>query len=347
MSTPDALSEGLRPRSNARLWWEIGIVLALSVGRSALYSVLQLVRALQREQALGDQQTSLNPGASAAEFWDVLYQFLAHLLLARAGRPRDLPAVGARRRRRCGASGWTSAASAATSVAASLLVAVIGIPGLGLYALGRALGITVQVDAAPLDPVVVDDPPPAARRAARRPHRGGHLHRLPVRPAAPARVGLVDDHPLDRRAARGVPRLPGLRSDDRQLRDGRRLRLVLPPLGPRHAPRHRPHAHRHHRVRRLPDRGRPLARRLRTRADARRRRRPRRRSGVPRSAYGARHPPQRLRRTPRSAGTRTRGCGRRTPGRCGARAASTSCARACGRGTRPSRASTGASTRPR
>ena len=33
-----------------------------------------------------------------------------------------------------------------------LLVLVIGVPGLGLYALGRAFGITVQVDAAPLDP---------------------------------------------------------------------------------------------------------------------------------------------------------------------------------------------------
>ena len=33
-----------------------------------------------------------------------------------------------------------------------LLVVVIGVPGLGLYAAGRALGITVQVDAAPLDP---------------------------------------------------------------------------------------------------------------------------------------------------------------------------------------------------
>ena len=59
-----------------RLWWEIALVLALSVGRSALYSVLSLVQALTREQALGDQSTSLNPGANAQQFWDVLYQFL-------------------------------------------------------------------------------------------------------------------------------------------------------------------------------------------------------------------------------------------------------------------------------
>jgi membrane protease YdiL (CAAX protease family) len=59
------------------LWWEISIVLALSVGRSALSSVLALVQALTRDQALADQSTSLNPGANAAQFWDVLNQFLA------------------------------------------------------------------------------------------------------------------------------------------------------------------------------------------------------------------------------------------------------------------------------
>ena len=151
MSTPDALSEARRPRSNARLWWEIGIVLALSVGRSALYSVLQLVRALQQEQSLGDQQTSLNPGASAAEFWDVLYQFLGIFFsLAPVALAIYLlwePGVSALRRigldfRRFGGDVGRGV----------FLFAVIGIPGLGLYAAGRALGITVQVDAAPLDP---------------------------------------------------------------------------------------------------------------------------------------------------------------------------------------------------
>ena len=49
------------PRLRMSLWWEIAIVLCLSVGRSAVYSVLQLVQALTREQALGDQSTALNP----------------------------------------------------------------------------------------------------------------------------------------------------------------------------------------------------------------------------------------------------------------------------------------------
>lgn len=132
------------------LWWEIAIVLALSVGRSAVYSVLALIQALTREQALGDQSTALNPGADAEQFWDVLYQFvgaffgfapvaLAIYLLWEPGRSAfrhiglDFRVFG----RDLGAG--------------ILLVLVIGVPGLGLYAAGRALGLTVQVDAAPLD----------------------------------------------------------------------------------------------------------------------------------------------------------------------------------------------------
>lgn len=139
------------PPNRARLWWEIAIVLALSVGRSAVYSVLALVQALTREEALGDQSTSLNPGANAQQFWDVLYQFLGQFF---AFAPIALgiyllwePGVSAFRR-----IGLDFRRFGRDAGAGVLLVAVIGIPGLGLYALGRTLGITVQVDASPLDP---------------------------------------------------------------------------------------------------------------------------------------------------------------------------------------------------
>lgn len=139
------------PPNRTRLWWEIAIVLALSVGRSAVYSVLSLVQALTREEALGDQSTSLNPGANAQQFWDVLYQFVGQFFalapIALAIYLLWEPGVSAFRRigldfRRIGRDAGGGV----------LLVAVIGIPGIGLYALGRALGITVQVDASPLDP---------------------------------------------------------------------------------------------------------------------------------------------------------------------------------------------------
>lgn len=135
----------------SRLWWEIALVLALSVGRSALYSVLALIQALTRETPLGDQSTSLNPGANAQQFWDVLSQFLSQFF---ALAPIALalyflwePGVSAFRR-----IGLDFRLFGRDIGAGVLLVAVIGIPGLALYAGGRALGITVQVDASPLDP---------------------------------------------------------------------------------------------------------------------------------------------------------------------------------------------------
>lgn len=125
-------------------------MLALSVGRSAVSSVLALVQALTRDQALADQSTSLNPGANAAQFWDVLNQCLAQFF---AFAPIALaiyllwePGLSAFRR-----IGLDFRLFGRDLGAGALLVAVIGIPGLGLYVAGRALGITVQVDAAPLD----------------------------------------------------------------------------------------------------------------------------------------------------------------------------------------------------
>ncbi|WP_347346183.1 CPBP family intramembrane glutamic endopeptidase [Microbacterium sp.] len=139
-----------RDPSRTRLRWEIGIVLALSVGRSALYSVLSLVQALTREEALGDQQTSLNPGANAQEFWDVLYQLLGHAfgLVPVALAVFLLWEPGQSAFRRIGLDFRRFGGDVGRGI---LLVAVIGVPGLGLYALGRVLGITVQVGAAPLD----------------------------------------------------------------------------------------------------------------------------------------------------------------------------------------------------
>ena len=140
-----------RDPARTRLWWEIGLVLALSVGRSALYSVLALIQAFTREEALGDQQTSLNPGANAQEFWDVLYQVLGQVfgLVPVALAIYLLWEPGRNAFRRIGLDFRRIGGDTARGI---LLVLVIGVPGLGLYALGRALGITVQVDAAPLDP---------------------------------------------------------------------------------------------------------------------------------------------------------------------------------------------------
>ncbi len=135
--------------SRTRLRWEIAIVLALSLGRSAVFSVIALLEALTRAP-LGDQQTSINPGAAASEFWDVLQQFFATIFgLA----PVALAIYFLWEPARTGFAkiGLTFERFGRNASRGLLLVLVIGIPGLALYAVGRQLGITVQVDASPLD----------------------------------------------------------------------------------------------------------------------------------------------------------------------------------------------------
>lgn len=133
-----------------RLRWEIWIVLAVTVGQAALYSVLSLVRALLRPTPIGDQQTQLNPQRDAAAFWDVLYSLLSVLfglaLVALVVYLLWEPGRNALRR-----IGLDFTRIGSDTARALLLAAAIGVPGLGLYVAGRALGITVQVQASQLD----------------------------------------------------------------------------------------------------------------------------------------------------------------------------------------------------
>ncbi len=138
------------PATRARLWWEIGIVLAVTVGQSALYSVLSLVRASLRTTPIGQQQTQLNPNRDAEILWNVLYQFLgivfALALVALVVYLMWEPGQNALRR-----IGLDFTRFGGDLGRGILLAAVIGIPGLGLYAASRLLGLNVAVVASPLD----------------------------------------------------------------------------------------------------------------------------------------------------------------------------------------------------
>ncbi|GEK78934.1 CPBP family intramembrane glutamic endopeptidase [Agrococcus baldri] len=144
------LSAEHRPASRRRLVAEIALVLLLSLGASALWSVLQFVDLNTREAPIGEQQVALNPTRSDRAWLDLLYQLtgvfldlvpvaLVIWLLWRARRPH-LGALGVDFTRpwRDGASG-------------TALVLVIGVPGLALYFAGRAMGLTVDVVPSPLD----------------------------------------------------------------------------------------------------------------------------------------------------------------------------------------------------
>lgn len=136
--------------SRTRLWWEIGIVLALGLGQSAIYSIVQLAYRLTAATPLSQQTTTLNPSRSDREIFDLIYQLLSLsfaivpvllvcFLLWQRQRPH-LGALGLDGTRRARDIGW-----------GTTLVLAIGIPGIGLYLLGRSLGWFVAVNPGGLD----------------------------------------------------------------------------------------------------------------------------------------------------------------------------------------------------
>ncbi len=138
------------PPSRRRLWSEILIVLGLSLGASAVYSVVAIVNRLTKETALSQQTATLNTSLSNREAFDLIYQILSvffglvpvalvGFLLWKAASPH-LSALGIDFRR-----------PVRDTASALALVLVVGIPGIGLYLVGRAIGITVQVIPTALD----------------------------------------------------------------------------------------------------------------------------------------------------------------------------------------------------
>ncbi|WP_173924455.1 CPBP family intramembrane glutamic endopeptidase [Agromyces sp. Marseille-P2726] len=133
-----------------RLRLEIVIVLGLSLGASAVYSIVSLVAKLTEERALGDQTVALNPSRSSREWLDFTYQFLdvffGLFAVALALYLLWQPGVSPFRR-----IGFDFTRPGRDTASGLLLVAVIGVPGIALYAIGRALGITVAVQTSPAD----------------------------------------------------------------------------------------------------------------------------------------------------------------------------------------------------
>lgn len=136
--------------SRRTVWAEIAIVLGLSLGASAVYSLVAIAHRLTREQALSEQTATLNPTLSERPIFDLIYQFLAIFfdlvpvvlvgyLLWNFSRPH-LGRLGIDWTRPGKDLGWAFA-----------LALVIGVPGLALYFGGRAIGVTVNVIPAALD----------------------------------------------------------------------------------------------------------------------------------------------------------------------------------------------------
>ncbi|TQJ09108.1 CPBP family intramembrane glutamic endopeptidase [Lapillicoccus jejuensis] len=148
------------PERRRLLRREVLVVLGLSLGSSAVYAVLAIIDRLTQKVALSQQSSSLNNSVTPDRPWlDLAYQLTGYAvalvpvaaaiyLLRRVEPPTAAVADGrwspsrflGLDRRRPGFDLGTGA----------LLAAVIGIPGLGLYVVARALGVNTQVQAANL-----------------------------------------------------------------------------------------------------------------------------------------------------------------------------------------------------
>lgn len=123
--------------------WEIGIVLALSLGRSGVYAIVDLIEKATRAP-LSDQVTTLNPPLAPRPLFDLTYQLLGigfalvpvllvfHLLWIHGRNP--FRTFGLDLRRPVRDLGW-----------GALLFLVMGLGTLLVYAVGRAAGLTTAM----------------------------------------------------------------------------------------------------------------------------------------------------------------------------------------------------------
>ncbi|TGD13607.1 CPBP family intramembrane glutamic endopeptidase [Brevibacterium sp. S111] len=161
----------LERQERKRLWFELGVVAALSLGQSAVYAVVRLADILTRGP-IGEAQAKLNTSQSQRPGFDLIYQMfdigfslvpvlLALYLLTRDAGHRSLSGrlgVDGHRLRDLGHG--------------SLIFVIIGIGTLGMYATGRALGITAELQPSNL---------------------GDHWWTIPVLILAAAKNGILEE----------------------------------------------------------------------------------------------------------------------------------------------------------
>ncbi|MDN5763185.1 MAG: CPBP family intramembrane metalloprotease [Microlunatus sp.] len=133
-----------------RFGLEVLIVLAISLGQSGVYSVLRIIERMTRGIALNQQTSTLNPSVTPDRPWlDLTYQVVGiafavvpALLVLYLLNLTDPPAT-----RRIGFDASKPGFDAWFGL---VIAAGIGIPGVGLYLVAKAIGVNTQVQASGL-----------------------------------------------------------------------------------------------------------------------------------------------------------------------------------------------------
>lgn len=124
---------------------ELALIYGLTLGASAIYSTLSLLRKLLSEAGVAGSKVTLNQSLSPLPWLDLAYQVVGlvlalvpvglaiYLVSLNPGNP--WVQLGLSRRR------WLPDFGLGNTFAAA-----IGIPGIGLYLVGRQLGLAAQVD---------------------------------------------------------------------------------------------------------------------------------------------------------------------------------------------------------
>ena len=134
----------------SRAAWEIVLVLGVSLGQSAVYSMLRIIERLTRSVPLAQQTSTMNPSVTPERPWlDLTYQLvgiafaLVPMILALYLLQLTDPPAGERIGFDLRRPGF--------DIGRGLLLAVaIGIPGLALYFGAREIGLNTQVRASGL-----------------------------------------------------------------------------------------------------------------------------------------------------------------------------------------------------
>lgn len=138
------------PSARVRIRFEILIVLGLSLGANAVYSLVSITNRLTLPEGLAGQTATIHRTLSERPTFDLIYQLLAIFfqlmpvaLVAYLLWQYSRPHLG-----RLGVDFTRPARDTLGGVALSL---VIGIPAIALYLFGREMGITVTVVPTALD----------------------------------------------------------------------------------------------------------------------------------------------------------------------------------------------------